>query len=289
MIIFLGVVIELATIVGSSAIILKAVVDSLLEISEKGYNIDGVKLDEILKEIQKEENKKQKESLFDRVGLILYLIPSVNLLKASIDSTRIKETVRNNPQIQKIVVPKTEEEKEQYAQIEGQLQKLAFGTFTLEKEELMPLNYTFDEVKRLNEVTTHSYRVGKISGKNVAIIGIPNPESPVSRIQFKAEEYKIAHPYEKMTEEEAKDKTFTVYLFSKSADDQSAVDKIVQEIKQARIDDGIQTNLKTLEVKPEVQVIFERESPSTEKITSDTQKGPRLTKRMSSQRDENQN
>lgn len=94
--------------------------------------------------------------------------------------------------------------------------------------------------------TTFSYRIGKIDGKNIAVIGIPNPDSPVSRIQFKSEGYKITHSYEKMTEEEAKDKTFTVYPFATHEDTKENLEKVIEEIKQSRIDSATKANLKAL-------------------------------------------
>ena len=194
----------------------------------------------------------------------------------------------------------TEEEKEQYAKMEGKLQKLTFTAFTASKESeeeffgfigkrpivvdhglttlyygpLMPLNYTLDEVKRLNEATNYSYRIGKIDGKNVAIIGIPNPDSPVSRIQLKSEDYKITHTYEKMTEEEAQDKTFTVYPFMSETNEK--VQEVVEEIKQSRIDLATKANLEALQT----HSIFEPEviPIETEQVLSDEQQGPRLVK-----------
>ena len=242
MIIFLGIVGELATVIGSVVITLNAGLDSILEISKNGYKIEKSVLDEF--------HKKQAE------------------------------------------------EKKQYAKMEGKLQKLTFTAFTASKESeeeffgfigkrpiivdhgltslyyepLMSLDYTLDEVKRLNEATTYSYRIGKIDDKNVAIIGIPNPDSPVSRIQLKSEDYKITHTYEKMTEEEAQDKTFTVYPFMSETDDK--VQKVVDEIKQSRID--MTTNVESLQT----HSIFEPEiiSTETEQVLSDEQQGPRLVK-----------
>ena len=147
----------------------------------------------------------------------------------------------------------------------------------------MPLDYTLDEVKRLNEATTYSYRIGKIDGKNVAVIGIPNPDSPVSKIQFKAEDYKITHTYEKMTEEEAQDKTFIVYPFTTHEDTQADVNKIIKEIKQSRINNTTKANLEALKV----QLRFEQEiiSTETETVSSGEQQGPQFAKTMHSQND----
>ncbi len=306
MIIFLGIVGELATVIGSVAITLNAGLDSILEISKNGYKIDKSVLDEVQK--KQAEEKKQKTNLANRIlGTVLLLIPGVNLINASVKGAKIKKSVMNDPQIKEAIVPMTEKEKEQYAKMEGKLQKLTFTAFTSSKEkeeeffgfigkrpivvdhgltslfyeELMPLDYTLDEVKRLNEATTYSYRIGKIDGKNVAIIGIPNPNSPVSRIQFKNEDYKITHTYEKMAEEEAQDKTFTVYPFTTDDDIQANVEKVIQEIKQSRIDSATKANLETLQT----QTIVEQDyiPTATEEVLIEKQQGPVLKKTLNSQ------
>lgn len=302
MIIFLGIVGELATVIGSFAIFINAGLDSVLEISKNGYKIDKSVLDEIQK--KQAEKRKQDTNLAKQVlRTILFLVPGVNLIYASINGIKIKKSVMNDPQIKKSIVPMTEDEKEQYAKMKGKLQKLAFTAFTVVREDedveflgfieersiildhgsislnyekLMPLNYTLEEVIRLNEATTYSYRIGKIDGKNVAIIGIPNPNSPVSRIVFKAENYEIKHTYEKMTEEEAKDKTFTIYPYLVHDDTQANVEKIIREIKQSRIDKATKENLEALEVQPR----FEQEVISTETDRVLEQQGPKLVKTM---------
>lgn len=305
MIIFLGIVGEITTVIGSVAIAFNAGLDSVLEISKNGYKIDKNVLDELQK--KQTEEKKQKTNLANRVlGTILLLVPGVNLINVSIKGVKLKKSLMNDPQIKEAIVPMTEKEKEQYAKMEGKLQKLTFTAFTTAKEneeeilgfigkrpivvdhgltslyyeELMPLGYTLAEVKRLNEATSYSYRIGKIDGKNVAVIGIPNPDSPVSRIQFKAEDYKITHTYEKITEEEAQDKTFIVYPFTIHDDTQADVEKVIKEMKQSRIDNVTKANL-------EVQPRFEQEIIPTEieTVFSEEQQGPRLVQTLRLQND----
>ena len=306
MFIFLGILGEVATIVGSIAITINAGLDSILEISKKGYKIDKNILDEVQK--KQTEEKKQKANLFNRtLGTILLLVPGVNLINASVKGVKLKKVLINDPKIKEAIVPMTEKEKDQYAKMEGKLQKLAFTTFITTKkneeeflgfrgkrpivvdhglttifyEELLPLDYTLDEVKRLNEATTFSYRIGKIDSKNVAIIGIPNPDSSVSRIQFKAEDYKIKHTYEKMTEDEAQDKTFAVYPFTAPDDTKLKIEKIVQEIKQSRTEKSTQANVEVLTEQPEFEL--EVISPESEPILSEENQGPRLIRTIQPQ------
>lgn len=306
MYIFLGIVGELATIIGSVAISVNGAIDSVLEISKNGYKIDKNVLDEIQKK-QAEEKQKKNNGVKKLLGVILLLVPGVNLINAGIKSIKLKKSVMNDPQVKQAIVPMTDKEKEQYAKMETKMQKLAFTTFTIENkneekeffgfvgkrpivvdhgltslyyEELIPLAYTFDEVKRLNDATTYSYRIGKIEDRNVAIIGIPNPDSPVSRVQFKKENYNITHAYEKMTEEEAQDKTFVVYPFT--THNEEDVEKVIEEIKQSRIDNAVRANLEALQVQP----TFEQDYiPTTnEEVLTEKQQGPVLKKTLNPKR-----
>lgn len=302
MYIFLGIIGELATVIGSSYIILNGALDSVLEISKNGYKIDKNTLDEFSKKQKKEKQSKNK-GIKRLLGGIILFTPGVNLISSIIKVNKLKKSVMNDPMIKESIIPMTDKEKEQYAKLEGKMQKLAFTAFTTKKgnndeeffgfvgnrpivvdhgltaiycEELMPLDYTLDEVKRLNDATTYSYRIGKIEGKNVAIIGIPNPDSQVSRIQFKKENYNITHAYEKMTEEDAQDKTFVVYPFTTHYEED--VQKVINEIKQSRTHSSVNANLEALQVEPR----FEQDyiQAINEEVQTDPQQGPVLKKTL---------
>lgn len=302
MYIFLGIIGELATVIGSSYIILNGALDSVLEISKNGYKIDKNTLDEFSKKQKKEKQSKNK-GIKRLLGGIILFTPGVNLISSIIKVNKLKKSVMSDPMIKEALIPMTDKEKEQYAKMEGKMQKLAFTAFTAKKgnndeeffgfvgnrpivvdhgltaiyyEELMPLDYTFDEVKRLNDATTYSYRIGKIEGKNVAIIGIPNPDSQVSRVQFKKENYSITHAYEKMTEEDAQDKTFVVYPFTTHYEED--VQKVINEIKQSRTHSSVNANLETLQVEPR----FEQDyiQAINEEVQTEPQQGPVLKKTL---------
>ena len=227
--IILGIIGEFGTIAGSFYIMINGTINSMLEIAKKGYKYKKNELDEYLN-----NNNKEKANRFEiALGLALFLIPGVNLLNAVIKSHKMKTIILNDPTIKEFLIPMTDKEKEQYSKMKGKIEKLKFtsvisgkenddeeffgfignqaivvdhGLTSIYYEKLLPLDYTLDEVKELNEATTYSYRIGTIGGKNIAIIGIPNPDSPVKRIQFKSEDYKMTHTYNIMTEEEAQDK-----------------------------------------------------------------------------------
>ena len=254
--IILGIIGEFGTIAGSFYIMINGTINSMLEIAKKGYKYKKNELDEYLN-----NNNKEKANRFEiALRLVLFLIPGVNLLNAIINSHKIKTIMLNDPTIKKFLIPMTDKEKEQYSKMKGKIEKLKFtsvisgkenddeeffgfignqaivvdhGLTSIYYEKLLPLDYTLDEVKELNEATTYSYRIGTIGGKNIAIIGIPNPDSPVKRIQFKSEDYKMTHTYNIMTEEEAQDKKFIVYPYTTHNEEE--VQKIIEKIKQDRI------------------------------------------------------
>lgn len=254
--IILGIFGELGSIAGSFYIMINGSIKSMLEIAKKGYKYKKNELDEYLN-----NNNKEKANGFEiALGLVLFLIPGVNLLNAVIKSHKMKTIMLNDPTIKKFLIPMTDKEKEQYSKMKGKIEKLRFtavisgnenedeeffgfignqaivvdhGLTSIYNEKLLPLDYTLDEVKELNAATTYSYRIGTIGGKNIAIIGIPNPDSPVKRIQFKSENYKMTHTYNIMTEEEAQDKKFIVYPYTTHNEEE--VQKIIEKIKQDRI------------------------------------------------------
>ena len=104
----------------------------------------------------------------------------------------------------------------------------------LNYEKLLPLDYTLNEVKILNNLTGYSYRVGTIDDENVAVIGIPNPKSTLKRVEYPNDNFLTAHNYVKMDLDEAKDKTFTVYPFTYDGEIKRDLDVAVEEIRKTR-------------------------------------------------------
>lgn len=298
--IILGIAGELGTIAGSFYILFNGVINSMLEIAKKGYKFKRNELDEY---INNNKNKEKANGFEIALGLVLLLIPGVNLLNAIIKSHQMKTIMLNDPTMKKFLIPMTDKEKEQYSKMKGKKEKLIFtgvisnkenddkeffgfignkaivvdyGLTAIYNEKLLPLDYTLDEVKELNEATTYSYRIGTIGGKNIAIIGIPNPDSPVKRIQFKSENYKMTHTYNIMTEEEAQDKKFIVFPYTTHNEEE--VQKIIEKIKQARIN-RITKSEEELEQK---QPIFEEAYAPTEieEPIVEKQQGPVLKKTL---------
>ena len=255
MVIFLGIVGELITVIGSVAITIHFIIDSVLEIPNNGYKLDKDLLDE-----KKAKEKTQKpNSTKMALTTMLLLAPGINLIYTSIKGVKLKKGIMKDPEIKKCLIPMPEPEKEKYAHLTSKFLKLKWATFTDYKltslcyEKLMPLNYTIDEVKRLNEATTYSYRIGISNGKNIAIIGIPNPNGVIKRIRSKEDNYNTIHMYENITEQEAKDLTFTVYPFTMYKETQSEVEKVIQKIKQDRADQAVKASLEERKASKELQ------------------------------------
>ena len=274
MMIFLGIIGELATVVGTLVITTNAGIDAVLEIPKNGYKIDKDTYENWRK--KQAETKKEITTLQKWKSLLLFLFPGVNLVNATIKGIRLKRSIMKDPQIQEALIPMTPEEKELYSKMKGRFQKAMCATFSITKENeeefmgfvgnhpivvdhglisiyherLLPLAYTLDEVKRLNEATTYSYRIGKVDGRNVAIIGIPNANKSVCRVEFKREDKGTTHTYEPMSEQEAENKTFIVYPFSN--DHEEEVEKVIKEIKEARTCQATTANLEALQLHNEV-------------------------------------
>lgn len=270
MYIFLAIIVELVTIIRSVVITNKAEFDFVLKVAENGYRIDEAWFRESRK--RKIENKNTKlftklTKIVEKLDIIVLCIPGINLLNSHIKSIILKKSVMNMnstimKEIKESLILMTDKDKREYAELKGNIEKVMFTVLSekehfnglhcgvaLLDEELMPLAYTLDEVKKLNEITTYSYRIGTIDGKNVAIIGILNLYCPIDGVEFTSERFKIKHTFTEMTEEEAKDKTFTVYFLARDRDKNEELQKAVTEIKNSRIKDIKESNLEFQQTK----------------------------------------
>jgi hypothetical protein len=255
MYIILGLIVELTTFFGTNIIIFKAALDCVLKIPEEGYKIDKTALDEY-----KKNHEKDKEGIFNQIiGYLILLFPGINLLYAHIKSIRMKKLMMDDVEVKKLLIPMTEDEKKQYAELENLEQKLLFTislsasenevikddeSTLLNYNELFPLAYTLEDVKKLNNVTNCSYSIGKIDGRNIAIIGIPTSDISINQIRLKKEDFKIIHSYEIMNEEDAKNKTFLVYPFTNINDEaiQNTIDEIIESRRSKKQNEKIYRN-----------------------------------------------
>ena len=260
MYIFLGIDGEIASIIGSSIISVKSITDPILNLQKKGYKLDPGAMQRFK---EKGENEKAEMTNFQKAkSIITFLLPGINLLSATVNYYVIKKQFETDPKLTCAITKMTDKEKELYSQLENNFQRIGFfatksleednerelfgfagnrpivvdhGLSSLYSDELEPIGYTLDDVKRLNDVYGYSYRIGTIDGKNVAVIGIPNPNSPFSRVSFRNDKPNKHHDYVKMTEEEAQDKSFAVYDFYENKKEE--INKVIDEIKKERIEE----------------------------------------------------
>lgn len=153
MIIFLGIILELITIIGSLLIGVNGVINSVIEIAKRGYKIDKKALDEVQNKVSLEKNHKNNlaKSILDT---ILFLLPGINLINASIRSIVLKKTTINDPEIREIFIPMSETEKEQYAQLENRFEKLAYTILcNIEEtnEEVVEQSQVIESTKDIEE------------------------------------------------------------------------------------------------------------------------------------------
>ena len=121
----LGIIGEFLTVAGSFAISFNAGLNALLEISNNGYKIDEVKVDEASSLVLTDVTLKKRK--FGKIwGYILLLTPGVNLINAVLKGKKIKHEFMNEAVAQQLVVPMTDSEKELYKEANTKFEKLEF-------------------------------------------------------------------------------------------------------------------------------------------------------------------
>ncbi len=138
--------IEVATVIGTITIRVKGSLDVMLEISKNGYKIDKRKMEEY-KIAKKEDNKSNPMNKV--LGTIVLLTPGVNLLTAHMKNVKAKKEIMNNQIIKDALIPMTEEEKEQYANLNSKWEKLAFASFVTQNEDKNKVLYGFSNGKAI--------------------------------------------------------------------------------------------------------------------------------------------
>ena len=132
MYVFLAIIIELASVVGSVVITFNTMIDGVLEIGKSGYRIDK----DILEEIKEKNKNKKERSKFKKIlDWVLLFTPGINLINAGIGYFKFKKAVMNDPQIKEVIIPMTEEEKEEYSKIKSRVAKMDFLVENNKKQE----------------------------------------------------------------------------------------------------------------------------------------------------------
>lgn len=174
MVILLGITLELATVIGSIILPINATTDALLDIANKGYKINKKAYDETQKKL--DEEKKEITTPKRVLNVALLLIPGVNLIRAGRNYLKIKKSILNDVELEKIAIPMTNEEKEKYANLEKKIDKLAYITkmyltdgfgenIDEEEKEQITQETTNDEVD--NKVQTNIMQPSEIAAPSV--------------------------------------------------------------------------------------------------------------------------
>lgn len=124
MFVVLGILGEISTVAGSIIINQNSVTNSMLEISKNGYKFDKSLLEKF-QLIRKNNNNKIKKS----IGMILLFVPGVNLLSACINNATNKKKIINDPLVKEAIIPMTDEEKEEYKNIDKRSNKIKYITY----------------------------------------------------------------------------------------------------------------------------------------------------------------
>lgn len=251
MILLLITISSLSTIALSYHIISNIKNFCMLDIAKLGYKIDTKILDNYL--------SKKKHSLYTK---ILSLIPIINLIYAKILLNNIIDDILNNKKITKYLLPMSEEEITTYLHKRSIEDKLTFITFTNHKDNIelntynktniisydtlylkhnsLPNKYFLEEVKTLNDITGYSYKLGIVNNEYYALIGIPNPNIKINKININ----NITYPFKCLEDKDNLYNKYIVYPYKTN----SIIDKNLEQYYSKKdkkvIKDILQRNFK---------------------------------------------
>lgn len=241
------VIVELVTVLISILLKFYGVINSVLNIYDKGYKLSS-DIDRILDEC----DAKNVRGLIEDV---LLFVPVVNLVSAGVSNLIYKNNVFDNAKKENILIEMNELEKRQYENLNNKFQKFVFvtlmtnsngntiiqiinniptivelGLLSLDYDRLLPLSYTLEEVKKLNSITKLNYKLGIVDGINIAIIGLPGLDMEINRVQFKSENYENKYMFKEMADDE--NKRFVIYPYCDDFDVE--LEKGIEEIRNMR-------------------------------------------------------
>lgn len=250
--------VEGITVGGSLLIGINAFSDIMIKILDKGYRIDQDKLCKITDDI----DEKKSSALVSTINQILLFIPGVNLINAHFKGKRYVKTVINDPNINAALVPLTDYEKELYSAQKTKSDKIAFfgavsnksnenqefvgysddkpvfiekGVCILDYNPLPYMSYTYDEVMKLASSTSFSaYKLGKLEGRNVAIIAFDVDDPTFERVRIQNTPYPREDVFYEMSDEEAKNQRFVVFPYIDEMENIEPLEKAYNEIVEER-------------------------------------------------------
>ncbi len=245
---------ETATIAGSTAIAVNGAKNMMFELAKHGYKVNYKAVEEYQKNHKDEKEQSKGKKILSRIS---FFTPGVNMAIMGYQVHKLKKEVVKDPEFQKLLTPMTEEEKEQFASIKSKFEKLAYlmtiSEIKNEDEQVIDVSdnkvlvsdsdllslkradritsytYTYDEVKKLNEVTGQTYRIGLVNDLSTAIIGIANPDFELKRVAFDDEE---KQDFVSIPEETRDERRYFVY--SNDISTREAVLKAADELREKR-------------------------------------------------------
>ncbi len=250
------ILLEIGTFALSVFIKVKGAMDATISLAEEGYIIDKNKY--LDKEKYGTLKTKKKSELFNNLRFISWFIPGVNVIWSTVDFIKSKKDIKEELFDNDVYIKIPDHKVESLKSIDSKLTKLVFianladdkdivavsnnrvfvldsNNVKLKYEKLLPLDYTLNDVKQLNNLTGYTYRVGTMDNENVAIIGIPSNTTKVDKIKFPNEKtFDKPHMFEEMDLDVAKNKTFSVYTYTWEERFANDIYKSIDEMKKAR-------------------------------------------------------
>ena len=266
--------------VASAALLLSKVNENIMKlVADKGFLLDTNKAISIDKELHKgDKERSTTQNIFDGICALIPGYTSYHLWK---DTKKEAHKIISNAAFNDALTEMTPIEKEEYNSIKGTSERILYcyrllhtepedvanalkkmeeekgekvgigyspiicghGLVSIYPDKISPNYYTLEEIKKMNEPTTFSYIVGKLDGKNTAIIGIPEIVGEINEVQLRKENYSVKHKFVPMNEEQAKDLAFTVYPFTsyKINEINDVITKIHENRKRAMIEEDLRT------------------------------------------------
>ncbi|MBQ7241055.1 MAG: hypothetical protein IJS56_06430 [Bacilli bacterium] len=258
------ILLEIGTFCLSIIIKVKGAMDATISLAEEGYIIDQNKF--LDKDKYGTLKTKKKSELSNNLRFISWFIPGVNVIWSTVDFINSKKDVKQELFDNDVYIKIPDHKVELLKSIDSKLTKLVFianladdkdvvavsnnrvfvldsNNVKLKYEKLLPLDYTLNEVKHLNNLTGYTYRVGTMDNENVAIIGIPSNITKVDIIKFPNEKtFDKPHKFEEMDLDDAKNKTFSVYPYTWEERFSNDIHKSIDEMKKARNINGEDSN-----------------------------------------------
>ncbi|MBR2712358.1 MAG: hypothetical protein IKE73_01480 [Bacilli bacterium] len=255
MLIGLGIIGEIYSIYKTKKIDDNSYDDAIIAISENGYKLDYNKY----LELNEEKNLSETDICDNKRNILTTIIPGLNILFALKRRKKIINSFMENEVISKSLVKLTKEEQELYSSLDNKLSKYCYTMFNITKkydeeefidfdnnidpdiysydfgrqeingDVLLPISYTLDDIKEINDSSSGKYKIGNMNGVNVAIVGIDDDSKKFKRLSFKRDNYEEVYDFKEMDEEEAKDKRFVVYPFIEKDEYDKVIDDIIKK------------------------------------------------------------